>query len=96
MSNQEDPVLRSSRREAVITGLAFVAAVSWTIGYCSLHAYGRSMSDPDFRFIWGIPDWVFWGIVAPWSACILFSMYFGSRFMKDEELGEEPPSEEGF
>lgn len=96
MSNLEDPVVRSSRREAVITGVTFLAALAWTIGYCGLYAYGRK-ADESLKFILGIPDWVFWGVVTPWVICIVFSMYFGAFVMGDEDLGAEPPpEEEGF
>ena len=93
MSNLEDPVVRSSRREALITGATFLAALAWTIGYCSIYGYGRK-ADETLKFVLGMPDWVFWGVVFPWGASALFSTYFGTRVMGDEDLGAEPPPEE--
>ena len=83
----EDPVLKSSRREAVFVLTVFLAALVYTTGYCGLYAYGRS---PDsLKFVFGFPDWVFWGVVVPWGACVLVSCGFAAFFMVDEDLGEE-------
>ncbi len=83
----EDPLLRSARREALVVGVTWVCAMSWSVGYCAWFGYGRSIDG--LTFVWGIPDWVFWGIVAPWLACIAFSFFFGARFMGDDDLGRD-------
>jgi hypothetical protein len=83
----EDPVLRSSRREALFTILLWVAACAWTVGYCSIHGYGR---DPKtLTFVLGFPDWVFWGVMAPWAVCFAATIWFPYRFMKAEDIGAE-------
>lgn len=88
----EDPAVRSARREAlVVFGIWFVAMV-YTVGYCSLNGYGRSADD--LKFVLGFPDWVFYGVVAPWVVCSGISLWFGATFMKDEDLGEELPEQE--
>ncbi len=46
------------------------------------------------KFVFGFPDWVFWGIVVPWVVCSIFSLYFGATFVRDEDLGEELPEQE--
>lgn len=95
MAKSEDPVVRSSRREAIITGITFLAALAWTVGYCGMYGYGRKVAD--LKFVFGLPDWIFWGVVFPWSVCIIFSIIFGAFVMGDEDLGAEPPpEEEGF
>jgi len=86
--SQEDPVLRSSRREALVVLCVWLGALAWTVGYCWRHGYGRPAEG--LTFVLGFPDWVFWGIVVPWAACILFSFWFAFRFMTDEDLGEDP------
>jgi hypothetical protein len=63
----EDPVVRDSRREAAITLVLFALAVTYTVGYCTLFGYNRSLAG--MTFVLGVPDWVFWGIVVPWCAC---------------------------
>jgi hypothetical protein len=88
----EDPVVRNGRREALVVFAIWGAALAYTLTYCYLHGYDRSLED--LRFVAGFPDWVFWGIIAPWSVCIVASFWFGARFMRDEELGQELPEQE--
>jgi hypothetical protein len=84
-SPHEDPAVRSARREAIVTMLIFAAALAYTIGYCAIYGYRR---DPDsLRFVFGFPDWVFWGVVVPWVVCVGVSYLFGAVFMADEQLG---------
>jgi Protein of unknown function (DUF997) len=85
----EDPVLTSARREALLAFATWAIAATYCLVYCYLHAYGRPIED--LRYIAGFPDWVFWGIVVPWGVCILFSWVFAAVWMRDEDLGEDPP-----
>jgi len=83
----DDPVLRSARREALVVLAVWLAALVYTVGYCYAFGYGR---DPEtLAFVFGVPDWVFWGIIAPWAACVVFSCWFAFVFMTDADLGEE-------
>jgi hypothetical protein len=88
----DDPVLRSARREAVVVLLTWLAAMSYSVTYCYLHGYNRSAES--LKFVFGFPDWVFWGILVPWIVCSAFSFYFGATFMRDEDLGDELPEQE--
>ncbi len=83
----EDPVLKSARREAIVVFVTWVCALTYTVTYCYLNGYGRPAED--LKFVLGIPDWVFWGIVAPWAVCFVLAYWFSHRFMRDEDLGEE-------
>ena len=47
-----------------------------------------------WRFHLGWPDWVFWGIVVPWGACVVVSALFAFVFMQDAPLGEDRDDEE--
>jgi hypothetical protein len=85
----EDPVLIGARREALIVLATWAIAMTYCLVYCGRHAYGRPIED--LKYIYGFPDWVFWGIIVPWVACILFSWIFASIWMRDEDLGEDPP-----
>src|SRR5215469_11827250 len=91
-ARNDDPVLRSARYEAIVVFCTWLAAMAWTVTYCYLNGYGRAPES--LTFVLGFPDWVFWGIVAPWSVCSAFSLYFGATFMRDEDLGEELPEQE--
>ena len=88
----DDPVLRSARREAIVVLFTWLAAMGYTVTYCYLHGYDRPVES--LTFVLGFPDWVFWGIVIPWAVCVVFSIYFGAAFMRDEDLGEELPEQE--
>ncbi len=88
----DDPVLRSARREALVVFAVWLGAMAYTVTYCYMNGYGRAKES--LKFVLGFPDWVFWGIVVPWSVCVVFSFWFGATFMKDEDLGEELPEQE--
>jgi fatty acid desaturase len=88
----EDPVVRNARREAVVVFATWLVAMAYTIGYCALYGYNGRVED--LKFVWGFPDWVFYGIIAPWAVCIAVSIYFGATYMRDEDLGEELPEQE--
>jgi hypothetical protein len=93
---RDDAVLSSARREAIIIGLVWLAAIAWTTGYSYANGYGRTAED--LRFVRGVPEWVFWGIFVPWGVCVAFSVWFSLRFMRDDavEAGSRPgpPAEE--
>ncbi len=84
---KEDPVLVSGRREALAVLVIWLAAMSYTVTYCSMNGYGRSVED--LTFLFGFPDWVFWGVVAPWITCLMISWGFSYFFMKDADLGAD-------
>ncbi len=87
--NVEDSVCRTGRREALVAAATWCAAAAYTVGYCALHGYGRTMDD--LQFVLGIPDWVFWGIVVPWSICLAIGVWFSYVFMTDADLSQEDP-----
>ena len=83
----EDPVVRASRREAIFAAVLLVAAMTYTIGYAALHGYNRS---PDsLEFVLWFPDWVFWGIVVPWLACVVAGVAYAYGVMGAEPLGPD-------
>jgi hypothetical protein len=65
----------------------WLACLLWSTIAAAIGGYGR---DPDdIGLIAGFPDWVFWGIVAPWGLCLLFSVWFCFWFMADDDLGKD-------
>jgi hypothetical protein len=84
---QDDPVLVSARREALLVFFIWVAALSYTITYCYTQGYNRPLES--LTFVFGIPDWVFWGIIVPWMVCLLASWIFSYVLMTDADLGSE-------
>jgi hypothetical protein len=99
----EDPLVSSSRREAIVTALLWLAALCYSVGYCYTHGYNRGTAgfdrklDPSLdgvQFYFGWPDWVFWGIVFPWGVCTVISAIFAFAFMRDEPLGADRSDDE--
>ena len=82
----EDPVVRSSRREAIVALLLWLTAMTYTVAYCSWNGYGRSAAE--LTFVLGFPDWVFWGIIVPWTCFTVVSWVYAFVFMHDESLEE--------
>ena len=85
-----DPVFVNSRREALIILSLYATALVYTVTYCYLFGYHRPVES--IETYWGIPDWVFWGIVAPWTVCTIIITWFVFGYMADDDLGEDPTS----
>jgi hypothetical protein len=81
-----DPVYVHARREAGEILLAWGVAMAWTIGYCAVFGYGRA--EGDVRLVWGMPDWVVWGVVTPWVVASGFTLWFCLARMKEDSLGK--------
>ncbi len=84
----DDPLLTSSRREAVVCAVVWLIATLYSVGYSYLFGYGRAAES--LTFVFGFPDWIFWGLVTPWIACTVFSCWFCLFFMTDEVLEDDP------
>jgi len=65
----------------------WLVAMTYTVTYCYLFGYERSLDS--LTFVWCFPDWVFWGIIAPWGVCLVLSTLFAFWVMGDESLGED-------
>lgn len=89
---KEDPVLQSSRREAIAVLITWLAALIYTVTYCYLNGYNREYES--LTFVFGFPDWVFWGIVIPWAICVVLSYLFSYWFIRDEDFGGEEESDD--
>jgi hypothetical protein len=87
MTLREDPVVRTARREAWASLAVWLVAMSYTLAYCYFFGYRR---DPvTLTLTWGVPDWVLWGVVAPWTACTIVAGIFAFAFVADVDLGKE-------
>ncbi|MBL9093675.1 MAG: DUF997 family protein [Planctomycetaceae bacterium] len=92
----EDPIVTSSRREAVLTVVLWATALTYSVGYCYLYGYNRELDSSldGMEFFFGWPDWVFWGIVVPWGTCTVVSTIFAFFVMTDAPLGEDRDDDE--
>ncbi|HYT93790.1 MAG TPA: DUF997 family protein [Gemmataceae bacterium] len=87
-------LFRHAKREALVVVIVWALALVWSLGYCYLRGY-RPADDPgnDLTLILGFPDWIFYGIMLPWVACSLFTIWFGLYGMSDDDLGAEKDEE---
>ena len=66
---------------------AWALALLWSVGGGYFAGYGRKPED--IGLVLGMPDWVFWTVVLPWGACLLFSTWFCFAYMADDDLGQD-------
>jgi hypothetical protein len=92
-SSHENPLLRSARREALVSLAAWLSALLYTVGYCYLHGYRRPLED--LHFVCGFPDWIFWGVVVPWGFWFAFSVWYAFWFMQDTPMDDEGEGQRG-
>jgi len=80
-----DPLFVHARREAIVILVVWVICLAWTTAVYWTWGLGRSPEEVEMY--WGIPDWVFVGVVAPWVVVDIFSIWYCLVFMCDDELG---------
>ena len=91
-----DPLLRNSRREAIIIGLTWLAATVYCCVYSYLFGYireGHPLGRADVRPTLGVPSWAFWGFLVPWGVCAAFTLWFAGWFVADDDLGVDHAGE---
>lgn len=91
---------RNARREMRFVVVLWFLAFSWTLGYCYLRGYQHppdawvvtsGLATPrtkeNLKLVMGLPDWVAYGILAPWLTCSVITVWFGLYGMRDDDLG---------
>jgi hypothetical protein len=66
--------------------LLFFGCFAWTIGTSYWLGY-RTMAMDEARnvpLVWGMPVWVFWGVLLPWIVVDLLAVWFCFGYMQDE------------
>jgi len=88
-SYEPDPLFVNSRKEAIIIFLVWLSALLWAVPYCYINGFrGDVAFDPaTLKMVWGIPNWVFWGIAVPWVIADLATIAF-CYYMANDDLGE--------
>lgn len=92
IDSREDPVLTSSRREALIAFAIWLTACVYCIGVCYRYGYGRDAAT--LTYVLGFPDWIFYGVVLPWTICTVLCFLMAYFVIADSDLGEEQPEEQ--
>lgn len=75
-----------ARREALYILLAWLISLVWTVGYSAIDGYDVPIEQ--MTLVLGMPSWIVWGVMTPWGAATLFSVWFSLYYMKDDPLGE--------
>ena len=89
-----DPVFEHSRREAVVILAIFAVFAAYTLAVSYGFGYQSPYEDPrPLKMTFGMPSWVFWGIVLPWLAANIVTAWFCFVFMRHDDLGEDAPEE---
>jgi len=83
---EPDPVFVRSRREALVILCFWLAGLLWVVTFCYLTGYPERFDPETFRTVWGIPAWLFWGLVVPWLVADGFTVWFCFWYMKDADL----------
>lgn len=71
-------------------GIWLVACV-YTVTVSYRWGYARDVAT--LTYVLGFPDWVFWGVIAPWCVCTGLCFVMAYCVIQDEDLGEEQPEE---
>ena len=90
---REDPVLTSSRREALLALAIWLVACVYSIAVCYRYGYSENRDPATLTYVLGMPDWIFWGVFAPWTVCTLLSFCLSYFVIRDEDLGEQRAEE---
>ena len=89
MSSRSKSLVASCRREAILCGMVFLAAITYTIVTCYRLGYRTPDPAEPLKFILGFPDWVFLGIILPWGVCTVIAWFFSFVLMQDHDFGPE-------
>jgi len=85
-AEDEDPLLRSARREMKVAVIFWAVFATWAIGLGKLLAYQKPVDGALVNTILGMPSWVFWVVMLPWFVATVFTLWFALCFMKDHDL----------
>ena len=67
-------------------------ACAYSVGFCFQLGVYRDAST--LTYVFGFPDWIFWGVVLPWTVCTVLSFIITYFVMRDDDLGEEQSEEQ--
>ena len=84
MKEEHDHTFLNARKEAWLILLAWAVCLVWTVGYSAWAGYAPG----EITLIFGMPGWVFWGVLFPWLIATGFSVWFGLFYMSDDELDD--------
>lgn len=96
MPRPTDAVLRHARREALVIFAAWTSCAIYCCSYSYFFGYirpDRPLGPGDVRPTFGMPSWVFWGVMVPWVVAAAFTLAFVAFGMADDDLGADHAAE---
>ncbi len=91
MNKSEVQTYYHARRETVVILSVWFLALVYVVTYCYL--FGKAPQEGPIKLVWGIPSWVFWGVVIPWLVCDVITVWFSLWYMADDDLGPDRSQE---
>lgn len=89
--------VRQCWREAKLIGWVWLASLLVVGGSIGSFGYLPASERPAVPvLVWGIPAWVFWGLLVPWIVLIGITWWFAICFLKDDEPLEEMVGDQPF
>lgn len=67
------------KTSTIVGGLFILVSclVSYFMGY--------ARNPENIKFILGFPDWVFFGVLLPWTFIVLFTVFYSIKLMKGDD-----------
>lgn len=93
MNHSEVQTYYHARRETALILAVWLVAMVYIVTYCYL--FGGAPQEGQLNLVWGMPSWVFWGVVVPWLACDVTTVWFCLWYMADDDLGPDRAAEVG-
>lgn len=61
------------KRGVIVTAIYILAStiLSYYLGYKKTY--------PDMKLIFGFPDWIFYAVLIPWIAIVIYTIYFAFK-----------------
>lgn len=87
MADELGESFRQARRELKFQLVTWTLFAVWVVGYCGVTAFEAEKAEVTTTL--GMPDWVVWGIAAPWVVAFVVTVWFAGWFMKDTELVDD-------
>ncbi len=69
---------KQSKKEAIITMIAYVIWGAWGIIIAGLFGYGE-----DISYMWGMPTWITLGVIIPIFALVIWLVVYLCTIYKD-------------
>lgn len=90
----DDPVFRNTRREAILILAIWAVALCWVVPYCILSGYQPPQSPEELQLVWGMPEWIFYGVALPWMIASAVTIGLCLFVIQDDDLGVAPEEQE--